>query len=100
MANISATGVGEVLKGNQHVCKVQYRLQQKDTLSGSVEISGEVTVDQTERLATEVLNTFGSGQLLTLRLENNRQLDVSFNAKDAIAGVWKVVTGPGNSPLD
>jgi len=93
------TGAGEVLKAGKHVCKVQYKLQQRETTSGHVGISGEVVVDEGERRAVNVLNTMQSGELLTLRLDDNRSLEVFFNPRDAINGVWRVVVGPGSAAL-
>jgi hypothetical protein len=99
MTNQSFSGTGEVLHEGEHVCNVKYRLLQRASPSKPIEITGEITIDQSDRRSTEVLNLVGSGQILTLRLEDNQELMVWFNHKDPIGGIWLVFLAPGNSPL-
>jgi len=88
----SPIGVGEVLKVGKHLCKVNYRLQYREnTETGVGEISGEVTVDEAERMSVEVLNAMNSGQVFTLRLADNRSLQIFFNRGDAFTGVYHAV---------
>ena len=88
----SPIGVGEVLKAGKHLCKVYYRIQHREnTETGIGEISGDVTVDEAERMSVEVLNSMMSGQVFTLRLADNRSLQVFFNKGDAFTGVYRVV---------
>ena len=88
----SPTGIGEVLNASQHLCKVNYRLQHREnTETRQAEILGEVTVDEAERMSVEVLNAMGSGQVFTLRLADNRSLQVSFTRGDALSGVYRAV---------
>ncbi len=100
MANITLRGAGEVLDAGLHLCAVNYRLQQVDNPSGHSEIAGEILVDLSERQNVEVLNTLGSGNLLTLKLDDSRELEVFFNPIDAIGGSYKIVVGLGNSPIE
>lgn len=99
MTHQSFSGTGEVLHEGEHVCNVTYRLLQRASPSKRIEITGEIIIDQSDRLSTEVLDLVGSGQILTLRLEDNHELMVWFNRKNPIGGIWSVVLPPGNSPL-
>lgn len=88
----SPSGVGEVLRAGQHLCKVRYRFQHRENIETKrAEISGEVTVDEAERMSVEVLNAMGSGEVFTLCLADNRSLQVSFTRVDALSGVWRAV---------
>ncbi len=100
MANVTISGTGEVLRAGQHICGVQYRLQQRDTVSEQAKIAGEIVVSRAERMSVDVLNSLGSGGLFTLQLDSGRQLEVFFNQVDPLAGTWRVVVGPGNMPLE
>jgi hypothetical protein len=88
----SPTGIGEVLMAGQHLCKVHYQLQHReDTRTGQAEIFGQVTVNETERMSVQVLNAMQSGQVFTLRLADNRSLQVSFTRGDALSGTYRAV---------
>jgi hypothetical protein len=86
------SGNGEVLKDGQHLCYVHYHLQHRMNIeTDQGEISGEVTVKETERLSVDVLNSMGSGQVFTLLLADKRSLQVSFPRGDSLNGVYQVV---------
>lgn len=86
------SGVGEVLRAGQYLCKVRYRLQHRENIeTKQAEILGEVTVDQAERMFVEVLNAMGSGEVFTLRLADHRSLQVSFTRGDVLSGIWRTV---------
>ncbi len=93
----SPTGVGEILRACQHLCKVRYLLQHRENnQTKEQEISGEVMVDESERMRVEVLNALGSGEVFTLRLADNRSLQVTFPRGDAFNGVWQVANSSLN----
>lgn len=88
----NATGIGEVLMAGQHLCKVHYQLQHReDSQTGQAEISGQVTVDETERMSVQVLNAMQSGQVVTLLLADNHSIQVSFTRGDALSGIYRAV---------
>jgi hypothetical protein len=50
-------------------------------------------------MSVEVLNAMNSGQVFTLRLEDNRSLQISFTRGDAFTGVYRAVnSGNGFTP--
>jgi hypothetical protein len=68
-------GIGEIMKVGSHVCKVSYWLEvRKDSVSGKVEIIGEVEVDRSQRTLVEVVSM--PGQTLLLVLDDGRRLEI------------------------
>jgi hypothetical protein len=50
-------------------------------------------------MSVDVLNSMISGQVFTLRLADNRSLQVFFNRGDAFTGIYRVVnSGNGFTP--
>jgi hypothetical protein len=63
-------------------------------------VTGTITVEQSKRMANDVLTSLGSDALHDLQLKDGRLLQVSFNRIDPIAGVYRVRLAPGNAALD
>ena len=101
----SPNGVGELRKAGEHLAGVSYRLQVRQEFNisesvsgqaeipGMLEISGEVTVIEAERMQAHVLQGMNSGELLTLHLSDGRRLDVYAPKGDPLSGTYLVVPG-------
>ena len=95
-------GIGEVRKAGVHVAKVFYRLTVRREIIpgeaagakesyGAPEISGEVSVSQDEPNQSQVLKSMGSGELLTLHLEDGRRLDIHATKGEGYSDAFRIV---------
>jgi len=63
---------------------------------GLLDIAGEVTISQDEPMQTQVARRVGSGELLTLHLDDGRRLDVYATKGDEFSDAYRIV--PASSP--
>ena len=97
------SGSGELRVAGAHLAKVFYHLKVRQEIIvgepatgqaggiGPLEITGEVTVSLDEPMQTEVLRRVGSGELLTLNLNDGRRLDVTASKVEALSDAYRIV---------
>jgi len=98
-------GIGELRKAGAHLAKVFYRLQvrqeisagdsaaDKEETSGSLEITGEISISQDEPMQNQVMNGMDSGELLTLYLADGRRLEVYAAKGDTFTRAYRIIPG-------
>lgn len=96
------SGIGEIRKSGEHLANVSYRLQvrqeiivsesfsKKEEIPGMAIISGEITINQDERMKSVILNNMSSGESFTLYLSDNRRLELFASKGDPVSGKYQV----------
>jgi len=97
-------GIGQITKAGKRLAKVFYRLQiQQEVIPGDPatyglpEIGGDVSVSQDEPMQSQVMKSLSTGELLTLHLEDGRQLDVFATRTSEFSDSFRVVQANGAS---
>lgn len=99
------SGSGELRVAGTHLAKVFYHLQVRQEIivgepaaghldgegAGLPDIVGEVTVSLDEPMQTQVLRRVGSGELLTLHLNDGRRLDVTATKAETLSDAYRIV---------
>jgi len=87
------SGIGEIRKNGEYLANLSYYLQvrqeitiseilrgEKDEVPGQISITGEITINENERMTPQVLSDMSSGEVLTLHLSDRRRLDIFVRA--------------------
>jgi len=95
------SGSGELRAANAHVAKVFYHLKVRQEIvepaagqaggPGVLDITGEVTISQDEPMQSQVARRVGSGELLTLHLNDGRRLDVYATKGEPYTDAYRIV---------
>jgi len=96
----TVSGSGELRAAGAHVAKVFYHLKvRQEVLNGEpalphdnpLDITGEVTISQDEPMQAQVARRVGSGERLTLHLNDGRRLDVFATKGTLLSDAYRIV---------